>query len=1183
MKSVATRNVLVALALVGLMFAPANVQAGFWFDHPYPDVDWLVLETEHFRIYYYPDVEWSAKMMAKYAEIAYPKVTGLFDFPLKEKIHIVVRDQEDYANGFAAYMFDLVTVWSTPGYWIMRGRQEWIPDVFTHEFAHIVSLKAHEWKSEGAVVAVGSGLVEDGVHNIDFGAQLLIGRSSPFFWIEGIAEYGTHMSGFNWWTSSRDMVQRMSMLDDNYLDYEQMFEVYSREAALDRERGYQQGYSMGLYVMEKYGKEKYAQLALNAQKKGHLVWEKNIEEVLGIDGQKLFDGYLKWMKDRYARQAAPIRKAEHLGREFMITSKEEEIDIVEKLPDGRYKVQLGKRHYQDPEPEDEEEAKEMEEARKKEKPKYEYWDKSKRKSVWEKDQYRMYPMFSPDGKYFVYGGRRAVYLVPLKQEEWPFFSGRYLNKKKNEQIAEDTKTIRGASVFAGFDLSPDGKKLLFSSLMCPDTWLPCINLDGYYRWDLYEYDIEEEEVEKLTNRLRSVTPAYSPDGKQIAFVRHVDGQNFLGILNTADREVAADGTCEVEVKENGSTAWKEEKDCVKWLIKKHDGTQLGKPSWSPDGSKIVIDLYRHGQQDVWILNVDGSGLRPLTWDKAEDRDGQFVDAKHVMYSSDRTGIFNIYKLNIETGEVKQLTNVLGGTFTPHMTKTGDILFGYFNSYGVKPFAIKKEDFYNKSIDAGYEVTPAEVARNLAYEEPLPEIKEHSTTYNPFNPANWSPPIGIPMFIYETKGLQVGGQMILVDALDKHYLFGTLLMGQRQLYAFSYINNFWYPSFRVGWAHLDLGYEFAQGLGFSQQAATRSEAHFEPPMNYKNRQSLDFAWAGVSYNLAPRIGIDASYVYRHLTSKRSTGGKEQAFLTNNSYELSLQYADVGSSYFAENDINPRGGRKVNLNYLFVRSGLPSKDWADVEWLGRTNPPGDNSDDYTFHEIQLGYTEYIPVTWWNEAGKHTLELHLRAGWQNRNVSRFDEFFAGSLHPLRYVPTHSSTNEFAGYEDFTLGGETMLIAGVTYRFPIARRIDKKFGPFYFVSVWGEFSGTAGNLWGYTADYMRDNYGNIMRNDESYYDPKIVNGTIRREVPFVDIASKNGNYILYDVSFTLKLKAFIFGTTGWNSFFRVAYGLNDVIGQYEMNDDYVYVDAYPNNFLYAESEPKSLRISIGIGSNFQ
>jgi hypothetical protein len=108
-------------------------------------------------------------------------------------------------------------------------------------------------------------------------------------------------------------------------------------------------------------------------------------------------------------------------------------------------------------------------------------------------------------------------------------------------------------------------------------------------------------------------------------------------------------------------------------------------------------------------------------------------------------------------------------------------------------------------------------------------------------------------------------------------------------------------------------------------------------------------------------------------------------------------------------------------------------------------------------------------------------------------------------------------------------------------------------------------------------------MRNDESYYDPKIQNGTIRREVPFVDIASKNGNYMLYDISFTLKLKAFIFSTTGWNSFFRIAYGLNDVIGQYEMNDDYAYVDAYPNNYLYAESEPKSLRISIGIGSNFQ
>ncbi len=53
----------------------------------------------------------------------------------------------------------------------------------------------------------------------------------------------------------------VSMLEDNYLEYEEMFEVYSRDASMDRERGYQQGYSMGLYAMEKFGKEKYAQIS----------------------------------------------------------------------------------------------------------------------------------------------------------------------------------------------------------------------------------------------------------------------------------------------------------------------------------------------------------------------------------------------------------------------------------------------------------------------------------------------------------------------------------------------------------------------------------------------------------------------------------------------------------------------------------------------------------------------------------------------------------------------------------------------------------------------------------------------------------------------------------------------------------------------------------------------------------
>jgi Ca2+-binding RTX toxin-like protein len=36
------------------------------------------------------------------------------------------------------------------------------------------------------------------------------------------------------------------------------------------------------------------------------------------------------------------------------------------------------------------------------------------------------------------------------------------------------------------------------------------------------------------------------------------------------------------------------------------------PAWSPDGSKIVFTSHRTGGFDIWVMNVDGSGADDLT-------------------------------------------------------------------------------------------------------------------------------------------------------------------------------------------------------------------------------------------------------------------------------------------------------------------------------------------------------------------------------------------------------------------------------------------------------------------------------------------------------------------------------------------------------------------------------------------
>ena len=46
------------------------------------------------------------------------------------------------------------------------------------------------------------------------------------------------------------------------------------------------------------------------------------------------------------------------------------------------------------------------------------------------------------------------------------------------------------------------------------------------------------------------------------------------------------------------------------------------------------------------------------------------DGRRVFFSSDRTGIFNLFAWDAATDEIAQLTNVLGGAFSPAPSPDG---------------------------------------------------------------------------------------------------------------------------------------------------------------------------------------------------------------------------------------------------------------------------------------------------------------------------------------------------------------------------------------------------------------------------------------------------------------------------------------------------------------------------------
>ena len=79
---------------------------------------------------------------------------------------------------------------------------------------------------------------------------------------------------------------------------------------------------------------------------------------------------------------------------------------------------------------------------------------------------------------------------------------------------------------------------------------------------------------------------------------------------------------------------------------------------SPDETKIAYDTLGVAQEDIWIMNADGTGHRRLTNDRSIDRDPTWSpDGKEVGFYSDRDGeTLNAWAIGADGGGLRRLTD-----------------------------------------------------------------------------------------------------------------------------------------------------------------------------------------------------------------------------------------------------------------------------------------------------------------------------------------------------------------------------------------------------------------------------------------------------------------------------------------------------------------------------------------------
>jgi Tol biopolymer transport system component len=81
-------------------------------------------------------------------------------------------------------------------------------------------------------------------------------------------------------------------------------------------------------------------------------------------------------------------------------------------------------------------------------------------------------------------------------------------------------------------------------------------------------------------------------------------------------------------------------------------------SWSPDGSKIIFETNRDGNWEIYVMNADGTDQTRITDSPAQDRRPSWSsDGLRITFASDRDGNWEIYTLNVDgTNPIKLTEN-----------------------------------------------------------------------------------------------------------------------------------------------------------------------------------------------------------------------------------------------------------------------------------------------------------------------------------------------------------------------------------------------------------------------------------------------------------------------------------------------------------------------------------------------
>jgi WD40-like Beta Propeller Repeat/RTX calcium-binding nonapeptide repeat (4 copies) len=182
------------------------------------------------------------------------------------------------------------------------------------------------------------------------------------------------------------------------------------------------------------------------------------------------------------------------------------------------------------------------------------------------------------------------------------------------------------------------------------------------------------------------SPAWSPDGSQLAVVTHWNGNNGIVVMSPdgssahnitndyadsfpawspdGSRLAYANGARVLSVKADGSDLKTLASGAYWWV---------GRPTWSPDGSKLAYSAAptTNTGTHLYVLDLASAKVTQLTPDSGyDDWAAWSPDGTQLAFTSSRNGSEQVYVMNADGSNVRQLTNDSGYDSAPAWSPDG---------------------------------------------------------------------------------------------------------------------------------------------------------------------------------------------------------------------------------------------------------------------------------------------------------------------------------------------------------------------------------------------------------------------------------------------------------------------------------------------------------------------------------